>query len=70
VAANIVLVRRFSARPSDDAIRSLPRAAFTIPLTVIRPYCDIGRSSSGRPLPDLTADLSTSSVLAKESGRP
>src|SRR6516165_5165981 len=34
------------------------------------PYCDIGRSSSGRPLPDPTADLSTSSVLAKESGRP
>ena len=33
-----------------------------------RPYCDIGRSSSGRPLPDPTADLSTSSVLAKESG--
>src|SRR6516165_832664 len=36
----------------------------------IRPYCDIGRSSSGRPLPDPTADLSTLSVLAKESGRP
>jgi hypothetical protein len=36
----------------------------------VRPYCDIGRSSSGRPLPDPTAGLSTLSVLAKESGRP
>ena len=32
--------------------------------------CDIGRASSGRPLPDPTADLSTLSVLAKESDRP
>ena len=35
-----------------------------------RPNCDIGRASSGRPLPDPTADLSTLSVLAKQSDRP
>ena len=35
-----------------------------------RPNCHIGRASSGRPLPDPTADLSTLSVLAKKSGRP
>jgi hypothetical protein len=36
----------------------------------VRPNCDIGRASSGRPLPDPTADLGSLSVLAKESGRP